>query len=246
MASNISITIVEDDFLISNFISTSLTNIGYNVLDICNSYDSFIESFGKSKPDILLLDIKIEGAKTGIDIARHLQDYDDVPFIFISSLNDRKTIDQAKKLMPAAYLIKPFDEDDLYAAIEIALVNHSQKKMPREKTPEESIILPDVIFIKQKQAFIKMAWKDILYLESTGNYLKIVAVSSTVSIRQTIQSLENVLPSFFFKVHRSFIVNLYFAKQIEPGSILLTNNTDIPVSREIYSTLIERIQVING
>jgi two-component system, LytTR family, response regulator LytT len=246
MSDKIKITIVEDDFLIGNFIHSTLTNIGYQVLDICNSYDSFIESFTNTKPDILLLDIKIEGTKTGLDIAEYLQDYKSIPFIFISSLHDKKTIDEAKKMKPASYLIKPFDEDDLYAVVEIALVNHAQKTVPQQNAIEETIVLPDFIFIKQKQAFLKMAWKDIIYLESTGNYLKIVLATGTYTIRQTIQSLEKVLPAYFFKVHRSFIVNLYFIKQIESNSILLTNNIDIPVSREIYPKLIENIRVING
>lgn len=246
MSGKIKITIVEDDFLISNFIRTSLDSIGYLVLGICNSYDSFIESFSKAMPDILLLDIKIEGTKTGMDIAQYLQRYKSIPFIFISSLHDKKTIDEAKKMSPASYLIKPFDEDDLYAAIEIALVNHAQKAFPHQNNAEESIVLPEFIFIKQKQAFIKMAWRDIFYLEATGNYLKIVLLNNTYSVRQTLQSLEKTLPPYFFKVHRSFIVNLYFIKQIETSSILLTNNTDIPVSREIYSKLMDTIKVING
>jgi DNA-binding LytR/AlgR family response regulator len=246
MANNIRITIVEDDFLISDFISRSLTSIGYEVLDICNSYDSFVSSYQTNKPDLILLDIKIAGKKTGIDIAGYLKEQERIPFIFISSLKDKKTIDEAKKMMPSAYLIKPFDQDDLYAAIEVALVNHAQKNSSKERAIEESIVLPDFIFIKQKQAFIKIAWKDILYLESDDNYLKIILPNQLYTIRQSIHSIEQSLPAYFFKVHRSFIVNLHYVKQIEPGNIILTNDINIPVSREIYAKLIENIQIMNG
>jgi DNA-binding LytR/AlgR family response regulator len=149
-------------------------------------------------------------------------------------------------MMPSAYLIKPFDQDDLYAAIEVALVNHAQKNSSKERAIEESIVLPDFIFIKQKQAFIKIAWKDILYLESDDNYLKIILPNQLYTIRQSIHSIEQSLPAYFFKVHRSFIVNLHYVKQIEPGNIILTNDINIPVSREIYAKLIENIQIMNG
>lgn len=109
----VNVTIVEDDFLIADFIKKSLQSFGYNVLAICNSYDRFIESVNAFSPDIVLIDIKIEGKKYGIDIAEYLRLNKELPFIFISSLNDRKIIDAAKNTLPSAYLIKPFDEEKM-------------------------------------------------------------------------------------------------------------------------------------
>jgi len=248
MASNIKVTIVEDDFLIGNFIVQSLTDIGYEVTDLCNSYDRFAESLQHMEPDIVLFDIKLEGEKTGIDAAGLLRQKSNIPFVFISSMNDKRVIDEAKKLLPSAYLIKPFDEDDLYAAIEVALINHAQlhSQPVNEKPIEESIILPDHIFIRQKQSYIKIAWKEIMYLESLSNYIKFFTEKETFTIRQSIQSLESNFPSYFFKVHRSFVVNLHFAQQIDPGFILLPNKTRIPISRQVFSKLMENLRVING
>jgi DNA-binding LytR/AlgR family response regulator len=248
MASKIKVTIVEDDFLIGNFIVQSLTGIGYEVTDLCNSYESFAESLQRIEPDIVLFDIKLEGEKTGIDAAGMLRQKSNIPFIFISSMHDKRIIDDAKKLLPSAYLIKPFDEDDLYAAIEVALINHAQRRSQpvKEKPTEESIILPDHVFIKQKQSFIKIAWKEIMYLESLSNYLKFFTEKETYTIRQSIQSLEPNFPPYFFKVHRSFVVNLHFAQQIDPGYLLLPNNTSIPISRQVFSKLMENLRVING
>jgi DNA-binding LytR/AlgR family response regulator len=163
-------------------------------------------------------------------------------------MNDKRIIDEAKKLLPSAYLIKPFDEDDLYAAIEVALINHAQRhsQPSPEKQIEDSIILPDHLFIRQKQSFIKIGWKEIMYLESLSNYIKFFTEKDTFMIRHSIQSLEHNFPPYFFKVHRSFVVNLHFAQQIDPGFILLPNKTRIPISRQVFSTLMENLRVING
>jgi DNA-binding LytR/AlgR family response regulator len=245
MANNIKVTIVEDDFFIGNFIVSSLTSIGYEVADLCNSFDSFVESYQRCVPDLVLLDIKIEGEKTGIDVAAYLRSKSDIPFVFISTLNDKKTIDDAKKTRPSAYLIKPFDEDDLYAAIEIALFNHAAQLQPVENPAEDSIILPGFIFIKQKQSFIKIALRDIIYLESIGNYIKLFTKMETFTIRQSINTLEASFPTYFFRVHRSYLVNLHFAQKIAESSIEMTNKTAIPISRNIYNKLLDSIRVIN-
>lgn len=245
MTNRIKVTIVEDDFFIGNFIVSSLTGIGYEVADLCSSYDSFVASYQNCVPDLVLLDIKIEGKKTGIDVATYLRSKSEIPFVFISSLNDKKTIDDAKKTRPSAYLIKPFDEDDLYAAIEIALFNHAAQLKPEEKPTENSIILPDFIFIKQKQTFIKIALRDIIYLESVGNYIKLFIEKETFTIRQSINVLETSFPTYFFRVHRSYLVNLHFAQRIAESTIEMVNKTAIPISRNIYAKLLESVRVIN-
>lgn len=246
MDNTIKITIVEDDFIISNFIAQSLTQIGYGVLDICSSYDQFVASLTQAIPDLVLFDIKIDGEKTGIDAAGYLKEKGNIPFVFISSLNDRKSIDDAKRMRPSAYLIKPFDEDDLYAAIEIALYNHAGEKTGEVEPAEETIVLPDFIFIKRKQAFVKIAWKDIIYVEAVSSYIKLFTQKEVFTLRQSMQALEKSFPSFFYRVHRSYLVNLLFAQTIEPGAICLPDNLRIPISRDTYGKLLESIQTISG
>ncbi len=244
MATNTNITIIEDDFIIANFIKTSLEAYGYQIVDICNSYDSFVASFKAVMPDIVLVDIRIDGEKSGIDVAEYLRDNASIPFVFISSLSDRATIDAAKKTLPSAYLIKPFEEEDLYAAIEVALMNFAQRKNHNILPIEGNIILENALFIKQKQAFIKVMKADILYIESKGNYVQIFTHTDDYLIRQPLNDIHQILPIYFYRVHRSFMVNLNCIKQIRYEELLLTNNISIPLSRSIYADLIERVQVL--
>jgi DNA-binding LytR/AlgR family response regulator len=244
MANSTNITIVEDDFIITNFIKTALIANGYQVADICNSYDSFIASMRVITPDIVLVDIRIDGDKTGIDVAKYLRDNASIPFVFISSLSDKGTIDAAKQTLPSAYLIKPFEEEDLYAAIEVALMNFAQRQNNNTQPIEGNIVLENAIFIKQKQAFIKVMKADIIYIESKGNYVKIFTLTDDYLIRQPLNEIHQILPIYFYRVHRSFIVNLNCIKQILYEALILTNNITIPLSRSIYADLIESVQVL--
>jgi len=246
MAFTTNITIVEDDFLIADFVQKSLVAFGYNVVDICNSYDNFIRSFEAFTPDIVLVDIKIDGEKSGIDIGEFLHNQKDVPFIYISSLSDKKTIDAAKRTLPSSYLIKPFEEEDLYAAIEVALMNYAQRKHNQILPIDGNIVLENAIFIKQKQAFIKVNKTDILYLEAKDNYVKISTANESYLIRQTLNEIHQVLPIYFYRVHRSFMVNLHAIEQIRYEEVMLSNNISIPLSRSVYADLIEKIQVLKA
>lgn len=244
MDSTPKIIVVEDDFLIADFIQTALVSFGYNVIDICNSFDSFVKSVEAVLPDIVLVDIKIEGGKSGIDVAKYIRTNKDIPFVFISSLSDKKTIDAAKQTMPSAYLIKPFGEEDLYAAIEVALMNFAQRKNHNIPALDGNIILEHAIFIKQKQAFLKINKSDILYLEAKDNYVKIHTSKDAFLIRVTLNEIHQVLPVYFYRIHRSFMVNLNHIEQIHNEEIVLANKIIVPLSRNIYADLIERLQII--
>lgn len=247
MKHTVNVTIVEDDFLIADFIRKSLVAFGYNVTELCNSYDSFINAISQTMPDIALIDIKIDGEKSGIDIAEYLRDNKNLPFIFISSLNDRKTIDAAKKTFPAAYLIKPFDEDDLYAAIEVALTNFSQRHNMQLPSPtEDSIVLKNAIFIKQKQAFVKVNKTDIFYVEAKDNYVKLYTKDDSFMIRQPMYEIQQILPFYFYKVHRSFMVNVNYIQQVHNEELILINDIKIPLSRSNYTDLMAHLQTLKS
>jgi len=190
------------------------------------------------KPDLLLIDIRIEGDKDGIEIARYLRTHTDIPFIFISSLSDKNTIDQAKRTLPSAYLIKPFEESDLYAAIEIAFLNDMQRRdlrwYYRRRTQSKWYDL-----IKHNQVIVKVKTVDIMYVEAKDNYVKIFTLSDFYMVRKTIQDFMKTLPVFFFRSHRSFIVNLNFIKELHSEEIILSNQISLPISRATQSEFIE-------
>ena len=75
----------------------------------------------EEQPDILLLDINLNDKKDGIDLAEKVNERFRIPFIFLTAYGDKATIDRAKKMRPNAYLIKPYNKDELFAAVELAM-----------------------------------------------------------------------------------------------------------------------------
>jgi DNA-binding NarL/FixJ family response regulator len=124
---DINILIVEDEPIIAEDIATMLRNADYEVGGIAYTPEEVYAELTKSKTDLVLLDINLDGAQEGIEIAKALKSTYNIPFIFLTSYSDRNTVSTAKKTEPCGYIVKPFSEASLFTTIEIALVNFAQR-----------------------------------------------------------------------------------------------------------------------
>lgn len=124
----ITILVVEDERIIAADLKGSLQEMGYFVPAIATSGKSAIQLVEKYHPDLILMDIFLEGDLTGIDAAGIINQDNDIPVIFLTAFSDTKFIDQAKVTGPYGYLLKPFDENEVHTSIEVALYRHSMDK----------------------------------------------------------------------------------------------------------------------
>ncbi|SEV88297.1 DNA-binding transcriptional response regulator, NtrC family, contains REC, AAA-type ATPase, and a Fis-type DNA-binding domains [Chitinophaga sp. YR573] len=120
---NIKILIVEDEFIVGNALRLAVENGGYSVTGIMASVEEAEENIRSQQPDLVLLDIRLEGASSGIDLARKLRS-ENIPFIYLSAHSSQKILEEAKTTEPYGFLVKPFREKDLLVALEIALYRH--------------------------------------------------------------------------------------------------------------------------
>ena len=107
MAEKGKILVVDDDRLVLATVSHGLKQAGYEVIDADNGDDAILLA-REHKPDLALLDIRMEGM-SGFDVAAYLREYLHVPFMFLSAFADDETISQVKALGAVAYLVKPLD-----------------------------------------------------------------------------------------------------------------------------------------
>lgn len=131
--SKLRILIVEDEPVIAENISMYLDNNDFEVSAI--AYDSLEakEQLDYNTPDAAILDINLGSDEDGIDIARHINDHLQLPYLFLTSYSDRDTLERAKNVKPSGYIVKPFNEKTLLASLEIAISNHAadfNKKLP--------------------------------------------------------------------------------------------------------------------
>lgn len=120
---NIKILIVEDEFVVGNALRLAVENGGYSVTGIVASVEEAEENIRNQQPDLVLLDIRLEGESSGIELARQLR-AENIPFIYLSAHSSQKILEEAKTTEPYGFLVKPFRENDLLVALEIALYRH--------------------------------------------------------------------------------------------------------------------------
>lgn len=136
------ILIVEDERIIAEDIKRTLINYGYEVLAITSSGKEAIEKAKELDPDLILMDIILKGDMSGIETVNKINQDIDIPVIFLTAIADESTIQSAKKVLPQAYIVKPFENEELHAAIEIAIVKHEAKiKLEESKAKFESIFM---------------------------------------------------------------------------------------------------------
>ena len=90
----------------------------------CPTLEEAIEYLKEHPVDTVLLDITLSGSMDGVDVAHFINATCPVPFIFLTSHADSSTVQRVKKTRPGGYLVKPFDENDLYTSIEMAMTNY--------------------------------------------------------------------------------------------------------------------------
>ena len=115
------ILIVEDDTIIASLEEQRLAKLGYSVCGRAASGSEALALVQDQKPDLILLDINLGGEIDGVDIASILSVQTTIPFIYLSANTKDATLKRVKLTKPAGFIKKPFTDDDLRIAIELAL-----------------------------------------------------------------------------------------------------------------------------
>jgi DNA-binding response OmpR family regulator len=113
------ILVVDDDRLVLATLTHGLANAGYEIIDADNGDDAILLA-RKHRPDLALLDIRMEGM-SGFDVAAYLRESLQTPFMFLSAFSDDATVAQVKALGAVAYLVKPLDIAQIVPTVEAAL-----------------------------------------------------------------------------------------------------------------------------
>ena len=133
---NAGILIVEDQQVIAEEIKRRLMNLGYSVLGIACCGEEAVALVDRVVPDLVLMDIVIEGGMDGVETADRIQSRHDIPVVYLTAHADDATLRRARLTGPLGYLIKPFREKELHATVETALYTH-ELILERKRAEEE-------------------------------------------------------------------------------------------------------------
>jgi PAS domain S-box-containing protein len=115
------IMIVEDEQITATDIEDILTQLGHRVVAVATAGEAAVADAEALRPDLVLMDIRLKGKTDGVEAARKIRERLDIPSIFLTAHADDATLERAKLAEPLGYLVKPFQESELQAAIQIAL-----------------------------------------------------------------------------------------------------------------------------
>lgn len=115
------IFVVEDNSLVALDICQSLAEFGYDVVAPISSGELAVSGVQETNPDVVIMDIRLSGAMDGVTAAAHISDICEVPVIFLTAHADKATLERAKIVEPFAYILKPFENIELHAAIQMLL-----------------------------------------------------------------------------------------------------------------------------
>ncbi|MEG5065034.1 ATP-binding protein [Microcoleus sp. B3-A4] len=154
----IQILVVEDEVIVAQDIAGRLKKLGYAVTATVSSGEEAIQKAIETPPDLVLMDIVLKGDMDGVTAAEKIRINRNVPTVFLTAYADDKTLERAKLTDPFGYIIKPFQQNDLRVAIEIALHRHEIETKMRESLKASEAVRESVEEKSHRQnQYISMA-----------------------------------------------------------------------------------------
>lgn len=220
------ILILEDEVVIAEHLSMILEDLGYTVMNICESMTDVLKVLSAETPDLALLDIRLNGLDEGIEVAKHLRN-ENIPFAFVTSFSDKNTLMNAVMQNPLGYILKPFEEEDISKVLKNA----------------SKLLNDEYLEIIKAQSAQRIAFKDIIYLRSDNVYVEVYTTGKKLLVREKLSVIINKLPEqYFSRTNQSFCVNMNFVTAVEGNEVVLQGVTEkIPLSKKYRSAFFDQI-----
>ncbi|MDR1273888.1 MAG: LytTR family DNA-binding domain-containing protein [Odoribacteraceae bacterium] len=199
----------------------------------CSSALEAAEVLKKEEIDLMFLDINMPYL-SGLEF---LESLDKAPMTILTTAYSEYAL-EGYRLNVVDYLLKPISFQRFFqAAMKAREIFKSQVLLKKNKEDAST----DDMYVRQGDSFKRIAWEDILYVEGMQNYLKLYFKDETLVIHQTMSSLEEILPKdAFFRIHRSFLVNISRIDTITGGRIFI-HGKELPVSRPKKEELLKTV-----
>jgi len=122
------ILIAEDEGIIARDIQNVLEGFGYHIPSIASSGEEAVAKAAALNPDLILMDIRLQGNLDGIEAVRQIRKTQNVPIIYLTVYTDNATLERVKATEPSGYILKPYKETELHIMIQMALHSHGLKQ----------------------------------------------------------------------------------------------------------------------
>jgi DNA-binding LytR/AlgR family response regulator len=222
--------------------------LGYEIIGINTRGEDALHTIENNRPDLILMDIVLNGKMNGIETAQVILEKFQVPVIFLTSNSDDATFQRALNTKPYAFISKPFRKAELARTIRLALqrIEVEQVSAPIAASSDHVSTMEDRLFIKHKDQMVKVLLTDFLYAEADRSYCKIYTEKQTYLVSVPLLNIEAQLPAdTFLRVHRSYVVNLQKIDAIsEYHEYLVIQSHQVPISRRLKEVVVKRLKMV--
>jgi DNA-binding LytR/AlgR family response regulator len=235
--------LVEDEWIHAEDIRISIENLQYEWLGYAAEGFDAIQKIKELDPDVILLDMTLHGALSGIAIAEHITKEFKKPFIFITSHTEEEIIEKGLQVNPVAYLTKPVSEGDLKAAL--------IKAKSAAATAAEAYDISDnaeQFLIRVGKNLKPLNKNNIVYIQ-TGekNYCKIYSAEKEhYTVKKSLNVLSGLLnPKQFHRVHREYVINIQAVTKIDEAEQLIYLDTHtVPIGSSYKQNFLEQFNIL--
>ncbi len=151
------ILVVEDESIVALDLQDRLESLGYDVPMPVASGEKAIEKAGELRPNLVLMDIQLQGRMDGVEAADHIRRAFGIPVIYLTANADHPTVQRAKVTEPFGYVIKPFEERELHTTIEVALYKHQAEHRLKESEERYRLLAelsPEAIIVQSDNSIV--------------------------------------------------------------------------------------------
>jgi DNA-binding LytR/AlgR family response regulator len=225
--------VVDDEPIAQQILENYILQIeALQLVGKCNNAFEALNTLHRERIDVLFLDIKMPSL-SGLDMLKSLQN---PPKVILTTAFSEFGVESYEYNI-TDYLLKPIPFERFLKAINKILIPQNLA-FPHEKTIEKTTYGDEFIFFKSDKKIYKFYFKEILFFEGSGNYVKVHTEKiQPLMILEKLSDLEEKLPkNQFLRVHKSFIINLTQIRQLE-GNMIKLSNKEIPVSGSYRQSL---------
>lgn len=225
--------VVDDESLAIKGINNYIDKLDFlEVADSCSSSLEAAEILKTREIDLMFLDINMPYL-SGLEF---LESLEKAPLTIITTAYSEYALD-GFRLHVVDYLMKPIAFQRFFQAASKAQ-NLFRSQLILQNEPESTM---SNMYVRQGDAFQRIAWEDILYAEGMQNYVKLHFSDKVLTIHQTMASLEELLPKdYFFRTHRSYLVNISRIHKISGGQVYI-NGSSLPIAKPRREELLDTV-----
>lgn len=217
--SDTGVMVVEDEAVVRLDIRKTLQNLHYQILCEAGNGDEAVEKAREFRPDVILMDIKIPGTMDGVGAARVIREELGIPVIFVTAWTDDATLSQVKETNPYGYIAKPFRDQDIRIAVELAVSRKTSElqglfRIPdliEEQSAGPAGTGPDASISNIRALFVKGFFQDLALLVYSNAAIK-EQVFTTFIERNLAGRGEILFAYSLSRSHRNFLPEIQNGK----------------------------------